>query len=127
MYMCTNGISPNARLVLLEEKLGMSKFISFKGKQINKLLDGTGVSLISVLRLCLELLLAVAVQEKMNPNYKPQSRCYFRGTVTYMSLEILISWCVEWHQYWKTTFWLQLEASELTTGSQQNWDHPKTV
>ena len=102
--MCTNGISLNVRFVLLEEELGMSKFISFKGNWINKLLDGTGVSLISVLQLCLELLLAVAVQEKMNPNCKPQSRCYFRGTITYMFLEILISCCVEWHQHGRLHF-----------------------
>lgn len=102
--MCTNGISLNERFVLLEEKLGMSKFISFKGNWIHELVDGTGVSFISVLQLYLELLLAVAVQEKMNPNYKPQSQCYFRGTIMYMLLEILISCCVEWDQHERLHF-----------------------
>jgi hypothetical protein len=43
----------------------MSKFISFKRKGINKLLDGTGMSLISALHLWFEMLLGIAAQEKI--------------------------------------------------------------
>lgn len=72
-----------------------------KGKWINTLLDGTGVSLIPALQLWLELLLAVAAREKIRQpfKYKPQSRHYFRDLIKYTFLEILISCCIEWHQH----------------------------